>query len=157
MNELYSLYTRAFPSYPESPESYGCITDENANILTSSDSDGNLLGFAVVRGNTVSLLCVDEAHRRQGIGSDLLGLAEEHIRNAGGDTVTLGLGFGYIFQGVPEDHKEAVEFFAHRGYTSDWTSVNMRLNLCTFAGSDNAYLQVVVYIQWEGKAVGCCW
>lgn len=132
MNELYALYTRAFPAYPVSAESFERITDKNAAILTSADENGRIIGFAVVRQNTVSLLCVDEAYRRQGVGSDLLGRAEEHIRHSGSEKVTLGLGFGYIFQGVPEDHREAIEFFRKRGYTSDWTSVNMKLDLRTF-------------------------
>lgn len=132
MNTHYSLYTRAFPAYPVSAGTFERITDENAAILTSSDRAGNLMGFAVVRGNTISLLCVDESYRRQGVGSDLLARAEEHIRHSGGEKVTLGQGFGYIFQGVPEDHTEAVSFFQKRGYTSNWTSVNMKIDLRTY-------------------------
>ena len=132
MNSLYSLYTRSFPDYPVSEASFARITDKNAELLTSFDREGNLIGFAVIRGSAVSLLCVAKDHRGCGVGSDLLARAEKHIISGGNKTITLGKGAGYIFQGVPEDHPEAVSFFRKRGYTADWTSVNMKLDLRSF-------------------------
>jgi len=132
MNTLFSLYTQSFPDYPVSETAFDRITDKNAVILTSSDESGNPIGCAVVRGHSISLLCVDEAHRRHGVGSDLLACAEDHIKHSGGEKITLGQGFGYIFQGVPEDHREAVSFFKKHGYTADWSSVNMKIDLRTY-------------------------
>jgi len=132
MNALYSLYIRSFPGYPVSEAQFARITDQNAVILKSADNSGNIIGFAVIRANTISLLCVDENHRRCGIGSDLLALAEEHIKNSGSDRIILGHGSGYIFQGVPEEYHEAVRFFRNHGYTADWTSVNMKIDLRTY-------------------------
>lgn len=132
MNHLYSLYRRTFPGYPVTEAVFSRIVDRNAAVLTSNDEHGNVIGFAVVREHSISLLCVDEAHRRHGIGSNLLGLAEKHIKHSGGERITLGQGNGYIFQGVPEEHPEAVVFFQKHGYTAEWSSVNMRIDLTAF-------------------------
>lgn len=130
MNTLYDLYTLAFPAYPVTEETFTEITD-GAQIITRYAGD-ILTGFAVVRGNSVSILCVREEFRRQGIGSSLLHEAETYIKTNGGGKITLGQGPGYIFQGVPEENPGAVDFFKHHGYTADWSSENMRLDLRSF-------------------------
>lgn len=127
---LFNLYLKSFPDYPVSEDTFAEITDGAHVIERYTDAD--LAGFAVVRGNSISILCVDEAHRRKGVGTSLLREAEEIIRRGGGEKITLGQGNGYIFQGVPAESEGAVEFFKHHGYTADWTSVNMRLDLRKF-------------------------
>ena len=39
----------------------------------------DIVGFAAVKDNSLRLICVSEKYRRQGIGSELLAQAEEHI------------------------------------------------------------------------------
>lgn len=131
---IFELYTRAFPDYPVSEQTFAEITD-GAHIIERY-ADDSIAGFAVVRGDSVSILCVDEAYRRQGIGSSMLCEAENYIRKNGGGTITLGQGNGYIFQGVPEENSGAVEFFKHHGYSADWSSENMRLDLRKFELSE---------------------
>lgn len=130
MNKLYSLYTHSFPDYPVSEETFTEIT-AGAHVITRHDGD-TLTGFAVVRDNSISILCVHEDYRRRGIGSSLLEEAESHIKQNGGTKITLGQGSRYIFQGVPEENPGTVDFFKHHGYTADWSSVNMRLDLREF-------------------------
>lgn len=131
---LFDLYTNSFPDYPVSSETFADITD-GAQIIERYVGT-SLAGFAVVRGNSLSILCVEEVHRRKGIGTTLLAEAENMIRTNGGEKITLGQGSGYIFQGVPEENEGAVEFFKKHGYTADWTSENMRLDLRNFDISD---------------------
>ena len=55
----------------------------------------------MVHKNNILLLGVEEACRRQGIGSRLLEKAEAHIRSAGFDSITVGAGEDYLVPGVP--------------------------------------------------------
>ena len=135
MNDLYTLYTRSFPQYPASREKFAGITD--GAVLFTRTVGQTPAGFALVRENSISLLCVDEAYRHRGIGSSLLAEAEKHIAETGAETILLGRGNGYILQGVPEEHPEAVSFFQKRGYIADWSSVNMMLDLRTYHAQDH--------------------
>ena len=129
--ELYELYTRCLPAYPTSGELFQSqLRPDLARTVTRREG-GRLIGCALVHGGSIALLCVDEAFRGRGIGSWLLAECEEHIRGAGGEHVVLGSGSPhYILQGVPKG--PAVEFFEKRGYTADWTSINMELDLTIF-------------------------
>lgn len=129
---LFDLYTAAFPDYPITEEKFAWITDPDTAQIIERKIGDSPAGFAVIRGNSVSMLCVDEEHRRHGIGTSLLSEAESVIRANGGKKITLGQGDGYIFQGVPEENSGAVEFFTHHGYSADWSSENMRLDLRKF-------------------------
>lgn len=134
--KLFELYLKCFPDYPVSEETFDeLVFDGSARVIERHDG-GDIVGFAVVRGSSVSLLCVAEAHRRKGIGSSLLIEAENEIAQKGSEKITLGQGDGYIFQGVPEENEGAVEFFEKHSYSADWSSVNMRLDLRDFDLSD---------------------
>lgn len=127
--ELYQLYLECFPQYPIKEEWFYDLLKPEKATLFQERKDGQLAGYSLVHGNAIALLCVKETFRRQGTGSGLLARSEEHIRENGGKNVILGQARWYLLQGVPLENPEAVPFFEHRGYSAEWTSVNMLLSL----------------------------
>lgn len=129
LEELYRLYLECFPHYPiKEAWFFDLLKPEKATLLQER-REGELAGFSLIHGNAIALLCVKASCRRQGIGSKLLALSEEHIARQGETCVILGQARWYLLQGVPLENPEAVPFFEHRGYTAAWTSVNMLLPL----------------------------
>lgn len=130
--DLYALYSQCFPQYLVTPETFHRqLCPEKARVFAEYDQ-GRLVGWALAQGNSIPMLCVDRACRRQGMGSRLLAAAEGYIRGAGNRQVTLGHGERYLLQGVP-DESEAVRFFQSHGYAAQWTSINMELDLRSFS------------------------
>ena len=128
IHDLYDIYCEAMPRYPLTYERFkGFLHSDNSQILTA-ENDKTIIGFCVVSGNSVVVLCVKKEYRHSGYGKHLLIMAEGFI-SADHDEVVLG--GGGLFQGVPCDNDEesSVPFFEKRGYTAEWTSVNMGLEL----------------------------
>jgi len=131
--DFYDLYLQCFPDYPCSRETfYRFMQPDQATILAEHQPDGKLIAYAMIWGNSISLLCVASEHRRKGIGARLLRQAEEHIAKTGAEKVILGQGSHYLLQGVPAGTPEAIAFFEKRGYSARWTSANMELLLEKF-------------------------
>lgn len=130
-NEYYHLYCACFKDYPTSEKVF-CeqLRPEDAVIISAHDGD-RLIGYALLHGSSVSLLCVDPNYRNQGIGGRLLALSEEDFLRREKDKILLGRGTPYLLQGVPMDGN-AHEFFRQRGYSADWESVNMELRTADF-------------------------
>lgn len=131
-HEIYELYIRCFPEYPIREKLFMELLRPEAVETICTREKGKLIGFSMLHGNSISLLCVDAAYRGKGVGSRLLQRSEEHIYGTGADRIILGNGERYLLQGVPDDEYSAVAFFAHRGYSAQWTSVNMDLPLAAF-------------------------
>lgn len=87
----------------------------------------------------ILLLCVDQAHRRQGTGTWLLEQSEELIDRAGHGTCRAGVGFDYLMPGVPTSahyfaarnirlyenlDDSASVFFTKRGYRHSWENAD---------------------------------
>lgn len=133
MNEvLYGLYTRCFPGYPVSMETFQSVLRPELSHLVYAGHNGEIVGFSMIHGETISLLCVEQHYRNKGYGSYLLSESEKYIANSGAGRILLGKGSHYMLQGVPLDSPDAVVFFKNRGYASDWVSVNMTMPLDTF-------------------------
>lgn len=130
MSEYYELYMKCFPDYPTDQETFqSVLRPEQAHIIVQK-ADEKLVGFAMVHGNSIPILCVDEEYRNHGIGSTLLTKAERTISALGYQKAVLGCGPHYLLQGVPEG--PSVDLFKRRGYTAEWTSINMELDLSEF-------------------------
>lgn len=133
---LFELYLKCFPSYPVTQELFfDLLQPEKAHIIQKLIS-GKLVGFSMIHGGSISLLCVDQKFRRQGIGTELLSVSEQYIKDLGATRIYLGRGKYYLLQGVPTDPEETVQFFKNRGYSASWTSTNMQLNLKAFSSVD---------------------
>ena len=170
--ELSGLFRRSFPfAVREEAAVRRVLGDERNRVLRRRDASGRLIGAAVARGDAILLLCVDEAHRRQGLGGELLAEAEALIREAGHDRVVVGAGDDYLTPGVPTSARYypaenealypgltdgASRFFEKRGYRHGWdcNCFDMRFSL---AGWDappwrsGMALEGVVY-RWAGPA-----
>lgn len=132
-SDLYKLYSRCFPQYPVSQETFGQrLCPEKARVFAEY-SQGQLIGCALVHKASIPLLCVDKEYRQQGTGARLLASAQGYILSTGARQITLGCGEHYLLQGVPEESPEPVHFFQRHGYTAQWTSINMELDLKSFS------------------------
>ena len=142
MTELFGLYKRNFPFIVrEERKVLDILGNPENRILEKRNADGVLTGACVVHKNTIYMLCVDAEFRGHGIGSDLLRMAEEIIREADYADVSVGAGDTYLAPGVPtcrpvcteEDYggrgveklyggltDGAAEFFRKRGYVHSW-------------------------------------
>lgn len=137
MKDIYELYERCFPENPVKYEVFcEVLHPEKAHII-SRRASGRLIGFAMVHGSSLTLLCVREDYRNRGVGSAILKEAEEYIGKSY-SKIILGRGPCYLLQGVPES-EENIGFFLKRGYSASWSSVNMSLEL---EGFDEAALKI---------------
>lgn len=128
---FYELYSRCFPELPVSYRTFlQTLRPERGQIFAQWDK-GSLIGYALAHGSSVAMLCVEESHRRQGIGGWLMAQAEAAACRQSQPRMTLGQGAHYLFQGVPDS--PAVDFFRERGYRAQWYSVNMELSLKEFS------------------------
>lgn len=130
-DQLFDLFNRCFPEYQTTRELFEELLRPQEAHVIAEYAQGQLAGYAMVHGGSVPVLCVEENHRRQGIGSRLLVATEGYVRGLGEEKLTLGCGPHYLLQGVP-DVGDNVSFFEKRGYTANWTSVNMELGLDGF-------------------------
>jgi len=132
-NELFELYNRCFPQYQTTEACFVRLLEHSsAHIIEVRNAD-KLVGFSMIHGNSIALLCVDAAYRAKGYGTKLLCQSEAFIRESGAREIILGRGRRYLLQGVPVDaHNSVVDFFQKRGYRAAWESANMRLSLAAF-------------------------
>jgi len=131
-SDIYGLYNKCFHAYKMTEEGFSdWLCPEKAHIIRVN-ADERLAGFSMLHGNSIVLLCVDEKERGKGFGSRLLEESEEHIKITGADKIILGRGAYYVFQGVPAENPAVIDFFQKRGYSAEWTSVNMGIRLADF-------------------------
>lgn len=73
MNEtLYRLYNECFPGHPIAERAFlGLFDRKNSHTIYAHQSD-EVVGFSLVQGNSIVLLCVAENCRKRGYGSYLL-------------------------------------------------------------------------------------
>ncbi|MDE7299035.1 MAG: GNAT family N-acetyltransferase [Lachnospiraceae bacterium] len=153
VQELFEIFKRNFPFVVRDRETALEILNHEGNTtLEERDEQDALIGAAVVNRSTILMLCVDEKHRRRGIGSRLLARAEEAIRAGGFEQINVGNGFNYLAPGVPtakryfeaENEKlypgldeTASDFFTKRGYVHSWecNCFDMRFPLSEFEKS----------------------
>lgn len=70
-------------------------------------------GFVLVNGDKLRLICVSPQEQKQGCGTELLRLAEEHVRVQGFARMETGDSVSGLFIGATE---ESVPFFEKHGY-----------------------------------------
>ncbi len=128
LRDLYDIYCEAMPRYPLTYERFRDILHRDNSQIFTAENSKTIIGFCVVNDNSVVILCVKKEYRHCGYGRHLLIMAEGFISVNYNEVV---LGGGGLFQGVPcdEDEESSVPFFEKRGYTADFTSVNMGLEL----------------------------
>ena len=101
VRELAELFRRNFGWAVRSDEAVEAALGHPANVVLEWRERGRLMGAAVMRRNTVLMLCVDERARGHGIGSALLARCEALLREQGYAEVSVGAGDDYLLPGVP--------------------------------------------------------
>ena len=101
VRELAELFRRNFGWAVRSDEAVEAALGHPANVVLEWRERGRMMGAAVMRRNTVLMMCVDERARRQGIGSALLARCEALLREQGYAEVSVGAGDDYLLPGVP--------------------------------------------------------
>lgn len=158
LKEIYELFRRTLPYVVRDEETVLRILENKDNkIMEERNAENQLIGVSVIHKNTILLLCVEEAYRKQGIGSGLLRQSEEAIKAAGYDEVTVGVGEDYLAPGVPTSKRYAPavnerldervddvagSFFEKRGYVHDWGNkcncFDMKFPLCEFEKEEHS-------------------
>ena len=128
IRDLYEIYCEAMPRYPLTFSRFDDMISKDGSHLFTAENADKVIGFCVVSGNNIVLLCVKKEYRHSNYGKHLLIMAEGFISASYDEAI---LGGGGLFQGVPCDNDEesSVPFFEKRGYDAEWTSVNMGLTL----------------------------
>lgn len=130
---LYEIYTRCFERYPIASDTFYELLRPELGHLIYAEQDDQIVGYSLIHGHSISLMCVCPEFQNKGYGSILLRKSEDYIKEKATESIVLGCGDYYIFQGVPEDHHKAIEFFKKHGYKADYSSVNMELQLDLFS------------------------
>lgn len=101
IDQLCALFRRCFPYAVRSDDALRETLACPDNRIITREDDGRIIAAAVLRGNAVLMLAVDEPYRRHGIGAALLARVEEIIRAAGHEHIVIGVGDTYLTPGVP--------------------------------------------------------
>ncbi len=149
-SELISLFRRNFPFIVrEEATVQRILENKDCKVIEKRNERNTLIGATVIHSNTLLMLCVDKEYRKRGIGSELLSKAEQNIKEAGYEEVTVGAGYDYLMPGVPTSKRyvaavneclyegvddSASEFFEKRGYIHSWdcNCFDMRFPLSEF-------------------------
>ena len=94
--KLFALYTACFPGNIRAEKTVRDILARPDNICLAQAQGERLLAAALISGNTVLMLCVLPAYRRQGIGGQLLDESEALVRGRGIATRMVRLGTKYL-------------------------------------------------------------
>jgi predicted N-acetyltransferase YhbS len=116
MPELWTGNTAGDPSFADSDVIVALADGRPVGFVLTKRWRGDFPGcerYAPI--GWISLMAVEPGFQRQGIGRQLLTLAETRLRNAGAKRIVLGGSFHHFLAGVPDD--AAKGFFANAGYT----------------------------------------
>lgn len=149
-SELNALFRRNFLFIVREEGTVRSILgNKKCKYIEKRNNKNVLIGAAVIHNNTLLMLCVDKEYRNRGIGSELLTEAEQLIKNAGHEEITVGAGYDYLMPGVPTSKRyadavneclyegldySASAFFEKRGYIHSWdcNCFDMRFPLSEF-------------------------
>lgn len=97
-------------------------------------------GLEPTRG-WINVMFVDSGYQRRGIGSELVSVAHERLKEMGAQNITLGAySPNYFFPGIDkENYKGAINFFDKIGYTSGKESYSMCKSLHDFRMSETTF------------------
>ncbi len=143
--EIVSLWNKALPADPITVNKFRmqALFDDNFDndLCFVALDDNNVVGFLLAtkrkfpyldRGleptrGWINVMFVEESYRRQGIGTELVNMAQQKLKEMGAQNITLGAySPNYFFPGVDKDnYKDAVKFFDEVGYKAGKESYSM--------------------------------
>ncbi len=118
---LIDLYHDCFPGNVREEAVVEHILDNREDPAFGIFIDERLAAACLLHGRVITMLAVRPAFRERGFGTMLLTEAEQRIRDAGYQKLTIGVGTDdrYLMPGVPMD-QGADAFFRKRGYHHNW-------------------------------------
>ncbi len=72
-DQLFDLFLHCFPEYQTSRAWFENLLKPQEAHVIAEYVQGRPAGYAMIHGGSIPVLCVAENHRRQGMGSRLLG------------------------------------------------------------------------------------
>ncbi|MBQ8171881.1 MAG: GNAT family N-acetyltransferase [Oscillospiraceae bacterium] len=121
----FEIFKSCFPQLPIDEKAFSRLAfSEDTEVFHTEG------GFACTEGSRITLLCVAPQRQRNGEGTRLLKLCEEHIKQNGSAVITLS---GSMLPGTTADSRS---FFKKQGYTIDSEFMEMELRLSNFTIPD---------------------
>lgn len=132
IDKMLSIYNNSFDLIKTDKNMFVKRLKINAGSKVSIEDDVDY-GFVVFDKSAILLICVAPSSRNKGLGSKLLYKAESEIAKTS-DKIKVGSGSTYLIAGIPQDpQSDASEWFARRGYKTDWVCFDMIVDLGKFA------------------------
>ncbi len=125
-DSVYEIYKSCFPTLPMTEEIFTKLLEKERNtVIPMKNSEGIAVGFSLISGNAVRLLCVRPEYRNKHFGSMLLRMSEGNIAGYGHRTAVIGGADSPFFViGAPED---SGDFFKKFDYTLSEPCYEMKL------------------------------
>ena len=119
-NSVYDLFLECFPQFDMTRDIFFRLIDiDKCRIITHSENS-SIVGTAVLKDNTVRLVCVRPDFRGRGIGTDLMLKAEKIAADNGFDKIIIG-GGSNLFIGAVTPYEQwkdgSNKFFERLGYS----------------------------------------
>ena len=76
---LYSIFRKCLPDYSVSKQTFEDILQPQDAHVIYAQIQNKIIGYSIIHGNSISLLCVSPEQRNLGFGSFLLNASEEYI------------------------------------------------------------------------------
>ncbi len=132
--DCYDIFRRAFPDIKISGDIFRRLLDTDNCRIKEYRENGSLIGFTIISGAALRLICVAPEHRNKGIGKKLLKEAEDYIKALGYDSIFIGGVSSRLFIGAP---CEAEGFFLGQGYENVGGCEEMTIDVQGFSSSEH--------------------
>ncbi len=131
-SSLFKIFTDCFPYIPMAGNIFSKRIFEGTNKIFVEYASSVPVGFSVLHGNTVVLICVDPDFQNKGIGKKLLKKSEEYISSHGFSNVNLGRCSNGLFFGAVID-SFSHRFFEKQGYVAFNGCLDMVMDLESYS------------------------
>ncbi len=137
MNEKYcDIFNMCYPMLRMRSETFESLMKNECTHLIAHCEDGEPVGFAIVEGAALRLICVLPAYQGKGIGSRLLSAAESYAAKQGCDMLLTGGASSKLLIGAD---KTTSGFFEKHGYVTVGGCDEMLMRLNDFSFDENAF------------------
>lgn len=130
-NAVYDLFRECFPQLDMTRDIFFRLIDINKCRIISHSENGDTVGTAVLKDNTVQLVCVRPDFRGRGVGTKLMLNAEKNAADNGFDKIIIGGGGSRLFIGAVTPYEQWKDgrssFFDRLGYRFSGTYTDMKI------------------------------
>ena len=90
VENIYRIFSCCYPQFRLTRKSFENLMIHSDSHIISYPDERNTLGFAIIEGSAIRMICVDPVFQRQGIGASLLAEAEKYLYDQGYDKIYTG-------------------------------------------------------------------